>query len=136
MLLLFSISFADAARVLLAPELAKERRWCYGASSVISTIVVAHAAGPQAALLGQLVFTVHSKQFIEIKQDQQISKQCATKSWVYCIQGELFGDQPGSESFHLDVAIQQSIHHFHNETWSFFTFCNIWNESIGRKARS
>ena len=88
---------------------------------------------PQAALLGQLVFTEQSKQCIEIKQDLQISKQCSTKSWVYCIQGELYGDQPGSESFHLDIAIQQSIHQFHSETWSFFTFCNIWNESIGRE---
>ena len=52
---------------------------------------------------------------------------------LYYIQGELFGDQPGSESFHLDVAIQQSIHQFHGETWSFFTFCNIWNESIGKE---
>ena len=45
MSLLFSISFAETDRVLLAPELAKERRWCYGTSSVISTIVVTHAAG-------------------------------------------------------------------------------------------
>ena len=87
---------------------------------------------PQAALLGQLVFTLHSKQFIEIK-DQQISKQCTTKSWMHYIQGELYGDQPGSESFHLDVAIQQSIHQFHGESWSFFTFCDIWNESIGQE---
>ena len=48
MLLLFSIFFVDTDRVLLAPELAKERRWCYGTSSVISTIVVAHAAGRTA----------------------------------------------------------------------------------------
>ena len=48
MFLLSSFSFADAVRVLLAPELAKERRWCYGTSSVISTIVVAHAAGRTA----------------------------------------------------------------------------------------
>ena len=88
---------------------------------------------PQAALLGQLVFTLHSKQFIEIKQDQQISKKCTTKSWMYYIQGELYGDQLGSESFHLDVAIQQSIHQFHGESWSFFTFCDIWNESIGKE---
>ena len=88
---------------------------------------------PQAALLGQLVFTLHSKQFIEIKQDQQISKKCATKSWMYYIQGELYGDQLGSESFHLDVAIQQSIHQFHGESWTFFTFCDIWNESIGKE---
>ena len=88
---------------------------------------------PQAALLGQLVFTLHSKQFIEIKHDQQISKQCTTKSWMYYIQGELYGDQLGSESFHLDVAIQQSIHQFHGESWSFFTFCDIWNESIGKE---
>ena len=87
---------------------------------------------PQAALLGQLVFTLHSKQFIEI-EDQQISKQCTTKSWMHYIQGELYGDQPGSESFHLDVAIQQSIHQFHGESWSFFTFCDIWNESIGKE---
>ena len=44
MSLLLAISIADTDRVLLALELAKERRWCYGASSVISTIVVAHAA--------------------------------------------------------------------------------------------
>ena len=34
-----------ADRVLLALELAKVRRWCYGTSSVTSPIVVAHAAG-------------------------------------------------------------------------------------------
>ena len=87
---------------------------------------------PQAALLGQLVFTLQSKQFSEI-EDRQISKQCATKSWMHYIQGELYGDQPGSESFHLDVAIQQSIHQFHGESWSFFTFCDILNESIGKE---
>ena len=87
---------------------------------------------PQAALLGQLVFTLHSKQFNEI-EDQQITKQCTTKSWMHYIQGELYGDQPGSESFHLDVAIQQSIHQFHGESWSFFTFCDILNESIGKE---
>ena len=63
---------------------------------------------PQAALLGQLVFTLHSKQFNEI-EDQQISKQCTTKSWMHYIQGELYGDQPGSESFHLDVAVNSPI---------------------------
>ena len=87
---------------------------------------------PQASLLGQLVFSEHSKQFIEIPQDKQITKNCNTKSWVYCIQGELSGDSAGSESFHIDIAVQQSLHQFHNETWNFFTFCNIWNESIGK----
>ena len=92
---------------------------------------------PQAALLGQLVFTVHSKQFIEIKQDQQISKKCATKSWVYCIQGELFGDQPGSESFHLDVAIQQSIHHnFTTRPGVFSHSVTFGMKVLGKKARN
>ena len=48
MVLLVSNSFVDTDRVLLAPELAKERRWCYGTSSVVSTIVVTHAAGRTA----------------------------------------------------------------------------------------
>ena len=87
---------------------------------------------PQASLLGQLVFSEHSKQFIQIPQNQQITKHCNTMSWVYCIQGELSGDAAGSENFHIDVAVQQSLHQFHNETWSFFTFCNFWNESIGK----
>ena len=34
--------------VFLAPELAQERRWCYGTSSGVSTIVVTHAAGRAA----------------------------------------------------------------------------------------
>ena len=87
---------------------------------------------PQASLLGQLVFSERSKHFIEIPKDRQIAKNCGTTSWVYCIQGELCGDSAGSESFHIDVAVQQSLHQFHNESWSFFTFCNIWNESIGK----
>ena len=87
---------------------------------------------PQASLLGQLVFTEQSKHFIEIPKDRQITKNCGTTSWVYCIQGELCGDSAGSESFHIDVAVQQSLHQFHDESWSLFTFCNIWNESIGR----
>ena len=86
---------------------------------------------PQAALIGQLTFSVQSKQFIEIPKGKQIVKNCGTTSWVYCIQGELSGDCAGSESFHIDISVQQSVHRFHNETWNFFTFCNIWNESIG-----
>ena len=85
----------------------------------------------QISVLGFAVEVVE-KQFSEI-EDQQISKQCTTKSWMHYIQGELYGDQTGSESFHLDVAIQQSIHQFHGESWSFFTFCDILNESIGKE---
>ena len=89
---------------------------------------------PQAALIGQLIFSVRSKQFIEIPKGKQIAKNCGTTSWVYCIQGELTGDSAGSESFHIDISVQQSIHQFQNETWSFFIFCNIWNESIGKES--
>ena len=33
---------------ILAPALDQERRWCYGTSSVLSTILVTHAAGSVA----------------------------------------------------------------------------------------
>ena len=103
-----------------------------GVTAPIPTPPYVFSPMPQASLLGQLVFTEHSKQFSEIPKDRQIAKNCGTTSWVYCIQGELCGDCAGSESFHIDVAVQQSLHQFHDASWRIFMFCDIWKESIGR----
>ena len=86
---------------------------------------------PQASLIGTLVFAERAKQMIEIPKGKHIAKDCGTTSWVYCIQGELSGDNGGS--FDIDVSIQQSVHRFHDEVWSVFNFCNIWRENIGEE---
>ena len=59
-------------------------------------------------MIDLLVFTEHSKHFIEIPKNYVVGVLHPRRT---C------GDSAGSESFHIDVAVQQqSLYQFHNES--------------------